>query len=478
MRLPSFPKRGPIVGVPSHDGPFDFPRGFLWGAATADQQIESAQASDWTAFEQRARAHKLSAVGPDGHPVPGNIVGADTVPAQWLQEKTKFDDRMAEDMQSARAMGHNAHRFSISWARLFPRAGMSAPDAAGLAYYDRLFDLLEQNQLQACVTLFHFASPAWLWEERNGKRGVERDDAVEAFRTFVQVVAQRWGGRVALWCTLNEPMVWTYFGYAQGVFPPLEKRKGNAALKFVVTQLLRMHVAACVEIRKVSSSPIGIAQHARNFLPRTDAPQDRLAAYFVREAFYYDFLDALDTGVYGITGLWGKETIDGLKQSCDYIGVNYYGRFYCEVRFPGGLVTLANDPSTPREEVNEVGWCLDEAGFVDVLKKTHDRYRKPIHVLENGIADRSDSKRPTFLVRHAHAMWAAMQQGVDVRGYFHWSLIDNFEWAEGFVPRFGLQHVDYDTGLRTPRASSLVMRDIATHNTISSSLWQEHKRKS
>jgi beta-glucosidase len=471
------PKRTPIVAVPAGDGPFVFPRGFWWGAATADQQIEGEQASDWTAFEQRARRDHLNNTQVDGHPVPGNIAGAGIDPARWFERKTHFDERMEEDIAAAAAMGHNAHRFSISWARLFPRPGMTQPDAAGLAYYDRLFAALEQHGLHAAVTLFHFASPQWLWSAEGGVRGVERAIAVTAFAQFARVVAERWGKRVSLWCTLNEPMVWTYLGYAQGLFPPLEKRAGNAALTPVVVQLLRMHVAAVQEIRRHSSAPIGIAQHTRNFLPLTNGPHDRAAAYFVRRAFMFDFLDAIDSGSYQLTGSLTRTRIPDLRGSQDYIGVNYYGRYYCSVRFPGGLQVVASDPTTPREEINDLGWCLDEAGFVEVMHQIHQRYRKPLHILENGIADSADAQRPSFLVRHSHAMWAAVERGVDVRSYFHWSLMDNFEWAEGFAPKFGLRSVDYDTGMRRNRGAAGVFEEMARGNQISAAQWAAHRRR-
>jgi beta-glucosidase len=471
------PKRTPIVAVAAGDGPFSFPNGFLWGAATADQQIEGQQASDWTAFEQRAHHDHLNKTMPDGHPMAGNIAGAGTVPSSWFERKTHFDERMTEDIAAAAAMGHNAHRFSISWARLFPRPNMNEPDAAGLAYYDRLFALLAQHQLQPVVTLFHFASPAWLWSDEGGKRGVERADAVSSFARFAAVVASRWGKHVKLWCTLNEPMVWTYLAYAQGLFPPLEQRAGNAALTPVVVQLLRMHVAAVQEIRKHSAAPVGIAQHTRNFLPLTNGLHDRAAAYFVRRAFMFDFLDAIESGTYQLIGSLTRTRIPDLRGSQDYVGTNYYGRFYCSVRYPQGLVTIPADPNTPREETNDLGWCLDEAGFVDVLKQLHDRYGKPMYVLENGIADASDAKRPSFLVRHAHAIWEACRLGADVRGYFHWSLMDNFEWAEGFDPKFGLRSVDYSTGIRGNRGSAAIFADIANPNTISAAQWAAHRRR-
>jgi beta-glucosidase len=483
--LSRLPKRLPIVDL-GGDGPFKFPPGFFWGAATSDHQIERAQPDDWTVFEKRAFREKKQDKSADGIVLPGHIYNISTVPADWIDKKTDFDSHFADDLAACRQMGHNAHRFSISWARLFPRAGMTAADPAGLAFYDAVFDHLEKNGLEPFVTLFHFASPQWLWDtpDQRGKRGVERDDAVDAFALFTRTLVQRWGSKVKYWCTLNEPMVWAYFGYLQGLFPPGEQRKGGPKdVVDVLAQLLRMHAAAYREIKAGDAqSQVGIAHHIRHFVPwRKWWALDGIAAVQVDQAFTLDFLDAIESGVLRPALTGQVLTIEGLQGTQDYVGINYYGRFYVKTQpTPPFFTIIPHDPENEGEEKNDVGWAIDETSFVPELVRFSERYGKPLFILENGIADNHDEdvRRQQFIVRHARALWQAIDDGADVRGFFFWSLIDNFEWSEGFDPRFGLLKVDYENGgARSPRPSADVYRQIAANNGISAELWNRLRRR-
>jgi beta-glucosidase len=455
-------------------GPFVFPAGFLWGAATADQQIENQQPSDWTAFEMWSRSGNGA----------GNIKGVNDVSAEVLAKKTDFDRLYADDMLRAGLMGHNAHRFSISWSRLFPREDMLEPDPAGIAFYHRVLDEMQRNGLVPFVTLFHFASPAWLWRESGGLRGVERADAVVHFERFVTAVVRAFGGRVRFWCTLNEPMVYAYLGYLDGRFPPLEKRAQPADVFPVLRGLLQMHAAAHRTIHRQSTdAAVGIAQHVRAFMPwRGGHPLDRIAAGIIESTFVLDFLDAMHTGVLRMAHTGLAEEIPGLKGTADYVGINHYGRTYVKAawRRPGRFELLHHDPNEPGEEWSDLGWAADEAALTSALVRFHERYQRPLYVLENGLADRDDDdrRRQRFLVRNAQAVWRAIEKGgVDVRGYFHWSLVDNFEWVEGFAPRFGLYAVDYEKDFaRRPRASVDVFKQIAAGNAIPGALWRRFAR--
>jgi beta-glucosidase len=466
------------------NGPFAFPPGFFWGAATSDHQIERAQNDDWTAFERRAHKERKQDRRPDGNVSPGHIAGFGGIPAEWIDNKTDFDTHYASDLATCKGMGHNAHHFSISWARLFPRAGMTEPDPAGVAFYAAIFDELEKNGLQPFVTLFHFASPQWLWEgaDKAGKRGLEREDAIEAFAVFTRAVVKNFGPRVKYWCTLNEPMVWAYLGYLDGVFPPGEKRAGGPKDVFdVVAQLLRMHAAAYKVIKDADGlAQVGIAHHIRHFIPwRKWWPLDGLTALLVDQAFMLDFTDAIESGTLSGTLTGRSVTIPGLAGTHDYVGLNYYGRFYVKAALPAGFTIIPHDENEPGEEKNDLGWAIDETSFTPELVRFHRRYRKPLFILENGIADNHDDdvRRQSFIVRHARAMWQAIEEGADVRGFFFWSLVDNFEWAEGFDPRFGLLKVDYAKGgARTARPSADVYRQIAASNSIPTALWARLRR--
>ncbi len=467
------PKRKPYGPVDDGEGPFLFPAGFLWGAATSDQQIEHQQPSDWTELEIRARAGDPSA----------HIAGIADVPTVVLAKKCDFDRLYVEDLRRAASMGHNAHRFSLSWSRLFPREDMDAPDPGALDFYSRVVDECARCGMVPFVTLHHFAIPAWLAQSSGGLRGLERHDAVARFEQYAAAAAAALGDRVRFWCTINEPMVVVVQGYLDGVFPPNEKRSGPPAVASVVTSLLRMNAVAYRALhadaaRRGTVTSVGIAKHVRAFMPWRDAsPLDRIAAAFADRAFVLEFLDALQTGV-----LRGVGVVEGVRGTMDYVGVNFYGRSYVKAHptRPGKVDVRHRDPDEPGEEVSDLGWAADEASLTDTLVRFSERYARPLYVLENGLADNEDDdvRRQRFLVRHAQALWrAAEHHGVDVRGYFHWSLIDNFEWAEGFGPRFGLYAVDYeDDFARRPRASVEVYKQIASQNALSAELWRRHRR--
>lgn len=446
------PRRRPHRRLGPDEPLLQLPAGFLWGAATADQQIERQQPSDWTAFEERALR--------EGRGIAGLEQGA-----RWLAHKADFDTHFADDVARAADMGHGAHRFSMSWARLFPHEDVVAPAQAGIDFYGRLLDQLQRHRLVPFVTLFHFASPAWLWRPSGveGRRGVERADAPERLALLARALVDAFGDRVRHWCTINEPVVYAYLGFLEGTFPPNEKRGGPLAADAVLAALLRMHEAAAGELRAAAlrrgaTVQIGIAQHARTFLPwRNSAPLDRVTAAVIERLFVWRFLDRA-------------------MPTCDYVGLNEYGRAYLETELRRPLAYRLHhaDPADPEDDASELGWAPDEQAFEERLVALGRRYRKPIYVLENGTAEAAidDARRQRQLVRHAQAMARAVRRGADVRGYFHWSLVDNFEWAEGFGPRFGLHAVDYDAGAaRRARRSVEVFRSVARDNAVPAELW-------
>jgi beta-glucosidase len=462
--------------------PYTMPPGFLWGTATAAYQIENTQNDDWADFEREVlKNHRFEQLAP-GQAKSGHIHNLGDYPPEVLAKKTDFDARMDSDLSLAAQQKHNAYRFSISWSRLFPTAEQTEPDAAGLAYYGRLFDALDKNHLTPLVTLFHFTSPSWLWQERGGKRGWERDDALIHFERFVRAVAKHFGPRARLWCTLNEPMVYIYSGYLEGNFPPFEKRSGPAAVIPVLEQLLRAHALAYAILKQEAQKrgaaiEVGYAQHTRAFEPlRTYHPLDRVVARVIEQAFIWDFSDAVASGVLAVTNTSHRAPIAGLKGTQDYLGINYYGRFYVKTDLlaPTKFQILMHDPETPEvDKPSDLGWASYPRGFSLILQRAGSRYRLPIYVLENGTADRKDddTDRQRLLVEHVKEMWLARQHGADVRGYFHWSLLDNFEWAEGFDARFGLIKVDYKDGFRrTPRPSAALYTRIIEHNGLDEDL--------
>jgi beta-glucosidase len=468
--------------------PLTFPEGFTFGVAVAAQQVEHQQPSDWTVFERRAAAEGLTSTGDrPGVARPGHIHALDRWPDEVQRRKTDFDLRFDQDFAALAALGLNAYRFSVDWARLFPRPGMTAPDSAGVDFYRRVIASLKAHGLTPHVTLFHFSTPVWFWEEVDGKRGWERPDALQQWGRFVDAVVAAYGAEVSDWCTLNEPMVYVFNGYLEGIFPPLERRGRPAAVAPVVARLLEAHSLAYRALhddaaRRGQRIRVGLTQHTRAFEPwRNWSPLDRLAAGFVQQAFIWDVLDAIESGSYAMANTDYRAEIPGLKGSQDYVGINYYGRFYVEM----GLGQLAtgptihfNDPGDPAETTNDLGWAIHPRGFSDVLAEAHRRYRKPILVLENGTADSAanDRRRQAYLVSHLREVWHATHDlGVDVQGYFHWSALDNFEWAEGFEARFGLFAVDYANDFaRTARPSAALYGGIVREG-ISERLWEDYR---
>lgn len=468
--------------------PLRFPPGFAFGVAVAAQQVEHQQPSDWTAFEQQAVAEGLTGTGDaPGRARPGHIRDLDRYPTDVRAGKVDFDNRFPQDFAQLAPIGVNAYRFSVDWSRLFPRPGMTTPDSAGVAFYHRVIAAARANGLTPHVTLFHFSSPAWFWEPLDGKRGWERPDALEHWGRFVAAAAAAYGAGVSDWCTLNEPMVYVFNGYLEGIFPPLERRGEPVATAPVVARLLEAHAIAYRILhddaaRRGRAIRVGITQHTRAFEPwRNWHPLDRLAAGFVRQAFIWDVLDALETGSYAMANTEYRAEIPGLRGSQDYVGINYYGRFFVEMGFGSlatGPVIHFDDSREGGEVTSDLGWAVYPRGFTEVLVEAHRRYAKPVLVLENGIADSvaDDRRRQAFLVSHLREVWHAIhERGVDVQGYFHWSHLDNFEWAEGFGPRFGLFAVDYANDLaRTARPSADLYRRIIREG-ISEAMWREYQ---
>ena len=470
-----------------HRDHYKFDEDFLWGAASAAQHIEHQQPSDWTNFEREVIDQGRTKTDPrPGYALPGHINALDRYSKEVRLKKTNFDQMFLSDFALAKSLGHNSHRFSISWARLFPRAGMTRPDPTGIAFYESVFAGLRKYDIQPIVTLFHFSTPAWFWEKENGLRGWERDDALEHFEIFVRAVVDAFGEEVIVWTTLNEPMVYVFNGYMEGIFPPLEQRDIIAAAP-VVERLLEAHVIAYKIIheaarKKSSKVLVGIAKHTRAFEPlRNWALLDRLSAATIDQAFIWDFLDAIETGTLKMTNTDVERKIPELEGTQDYVGINYYGRDYIE----SSIFDLTKpkihfyDPNLPNEIRNDLDWALYPHGFYQVLSAAHQRYGKPIYVLENGLADgdEDDQQRQQFLVTHIREIWNAINHaGADIRGYMHWSLIDNFEWAEGFTARFGLVKTHYETDFkRAPRPSAYLYRDIILNDGITDDVWRMYQ---
>ena len=400
-----------------------WPSGFLWGAATSAHQVEGGNTNDWSRFEEQ----------------PGRI-------ARGERSGRAVDgwNRMAEDVALLAALRANAYRFSVEWSRLEPAEGTW--DDAAFARYRELLGRLREAGIAPMVTLLHFSLPLWLAD----RGGLTAPDFPDRFGLFAAEAARRLGPDVELWCTVNEPNVQMYLGYVEGVWPPGRKSPAEATAAFA--GLLRAHARAASALREHDpGSRVGVAVNLIAFEPASRlSALDWLTARGAADAFNWAFYDAVQAGR---VRFWAPgfpavdEPLPALAGSVDYVGVNYYRRDRVRLSpFAPGLV--ASEP--PTGPTNDLGWEIHPEGLLRLLRAAWSRYRLPLYVTENGIADAKGTLRADYLRGHAYAVSRAIAEDIPVRGYFHWTLMDNFEWAEGFAPRFGLYRVEYPSLERRP----------------------------
>ncbi|MEU1417330.1 GH1 family beta-glucosidase [Streptomyces sp. NPDC005731] len=421
-----------------------FPAGFLWGVSTSAHQIEGAadtrEPSVWDVFTAepgRVKDGSTAAVACDSY------------------------HRSHEDVALLAGLGVDAYRFSVSWPRV------ASP--GGLDFYDRLVDALCAAGVRPVVTLFHWDLPVALdWLER---------DTASRFADHACVVAERLGDRVAKWITLNEPAEHTLLGHALGVHAP-GRRLMFDALPVAHHQLLA-HGLAVRALRAAGAGDIGIANSHGPTWAASESPEDREAAEFYDLLLNRLFSDPLLIGRYpeGFGELMPGDVEADLKviaEPIDWYGINYYAPTRvgapqgAEIEF-GGLSLPAELPFTVREiedrPVTDFGWPVVPEALTELLAGFRERYGDrlpPVLITENGCSYQGvdDQERIAYLDGHIRALHRAVEAGVDVRGYFVWSLLDNFEWAEGYTRRFGLVHTDFETLERTPKASYAWLRDL------------------
>lgn len=403
---------------PKHDHVIlKFPDGFLWGAATSAFQVEGGNTNaDWWVWEQKVRNEE-------------NRSGQ--AADQYLRYK--------EDFTLAKELGHNAHRLSIEWSRVEPEEGRFDEDQ--INHYKSVLKTLKNSNLAVMLTLHHFTNPAWFaslggWE--NGK-------SVYYFERFLKKVVPELAEYVDLWITINEPGIYTWAAYLVGVWPP-QKINKLSALK-VFWNLAAAHKKAYKIIHQtIPTAQVGLAHNVMSF-----------------DIFHrHSLLEALFQWAYDV---WVNHLLYKLTGNThDFLGLNYYYNQYLsfnrDARFPS-MVEITKI----KKDVSDLGWEIHPEGIFDVLVDFSD-YHLPIYITENGLPSTNDDRRVRFLLSYLKEIYHAISFGVDVKGYFHWSLIDNFEWASGFDPRFGLVEIDYMSQKRTPRPSAYVYREIIKHNGI------------
>ncbi len=423
--------------------PLTFPQGFLWGTATAAHQVEGDNTNnDWWAFEQR----------------PGAIWHDDRsgLACDWWRNAERDFDLMAE-------LGHNTHRLSVEWSRIEPQEGVW--DATAIARYREMLTGLRQRGIEPMVTLCHFTLPLWL--ARRG--GWQNPDAIGCFRRYVHRAAEQLGDLVGLWCTINEPNVYAALGYLLGEHAP-----GRRSLRLyfrVLKHLLQAHAAAYRAIHALDGKAmVGLVKNVQIFEPLE--PVDALSPLLSRVLGYLFneiTLKAAQDGRLRLPLSTGLQTNGRLKDSLDFVGLNYYYRERVSLRASKGTRIGVLQP-TPGAEVSDSGRHgpygeIYPYGMYRALKQVAS-LGKPIYITENGLPDADDDQRPHFLLTHLAQVQRAIREGADVRGYYHWAFTDNFEWAEGWALRFGLVALDEKTQVRTLRPSAELYSQIIRANGI------------
>ncbi|BCB85474.1 GH1 family beta-glucosidase [Phytohabitans suffuscus] len=451
-----------------------FPDGFVWGAATAAYQIEGAARDDgrgpsiWDTFSR----------------TPGKVYAGHTGDVAC-----DHYHRYPDDVGLMADLGLHAYRFSISWPRLQPD-GSGPVNPRGLDFYDRLVDELIGRGIDPIVTLYHWDLPQTL-EDRGG--WTSRDTA-SWFAEYAAAAYTRLGDRISTWTTLNEPWCSAYLGYASGIHAP--GRQDPAAAFAAVHHLLLGHGLAARALRAAGAEKVGITLNPAAVLPADpESAADAEAVRVVDGLSNRIFFDPILAGGYPSDVLEQMRRFtdlafiqDGDEKAIaapiDLLGVNYYSPTYVAGRpgAPGGGLAHPGTEGVlflpPAGPLTEMGWQIEPAGLTALLERIGRDYPgTPLYITENGaaFADKAgpdgqvaDVDRIAYLDGHLRAVHTAIERGVDVRGYLVWSLMDNFEWAEGYRKRFGIIHVDYQTQRRTPKDSALWYRDVIARNGLPS----------
>ena len=424
---------------------FQFPEHFLWGAATSSHQVEGGNhLNDWWDWESR---------------------GLIKIPSGGACEHyTRFES----DFDIAKSFGHNAHRFSIEWSRLEP--ARREWNHKEFDHYHRVIDALLNRGIEPFVTLHHFTLPQWIAREG----GFESPRIVHYFGDYTRKVVDAFGTKVKFWCTINEPMILLFKSYVMGEWPPGAKSARSAlkALKYMLLAHIRAY-KIIHEYSKVHTGmrkpQVGIAHHMALFSPcRPASWKDRFSVWLKHYFSNHLFIKALQSGFLFFPGIYFENL--PMNNTMDYIGVNYYSRHFVHFAnfdFPG----ILGDECTLRHHYdagprNDMSWEIYPKGLFELLMGLK-RYHLPIYILENGICTSHDSVRTEFIRRHVIEVAHAIQKKVPVKGYFYWSLMDNFEWDHGFDPRFGILGINYETKEREIRGSAKFYSEICKTNSVS-----------
>ena len=401
--------------------PLKFPKSFLWGAASAAHQIEGGNHNQWSVWElENAKALASRARYLYGHlPKWEEIKHEAQRPENYVSGKAADHyHKYPEDFAILKKLGMNTWRFSIEWSRIEPEEG--AWNAEAIEHYRTYLQRLKALDIEPMVTLWHWTQPVWF----DQKGGFMHRKNIQYFERFVAKVLDELGRDFRYIITVNEPDTYVGQGFFAAAWPPQihSPWKGVVTMLNLLTAHKRVYKLAHSAGRKYK---VGIAKFAAHHYPGDDAWLSKITAGLAK---------------------WGSEyfAMNRIKKHLDFVGLNYYRA----LRYYGYRQHEAQD------NVNDMGWEMQPEKIEDVVKDYYDRYNLPIIITENGVADRDDEYRKWWIGQTLMALNRALQSGVKIEGYLHWSLTDNFEWSSGFWPRFGLVSVDYKTGKRHVRPSA------------------------
>lgn len=421
-----------------------FPRGFLWGTATAAYQVEGQNKNNnWYAWEEAGNTEHKSGLACD-----------------W------WSGRWKEDFDRAAETGQNAHRLSVAWSRIQPER--ERWDNSALERYREILRGLRNRNMTAMVTLHHFTEPLWFADIG----GWESDEAPQLFADFVRRTVSALKEYANLWITINEPNVYAYSGYVAGVFPP-GKKDLNTAFK-VMANMVRGHALAYNAIHDVQrEARVGMAHHYRAMSPKNKlSPLDKWVTKTQSRIFNDLFPRATVDGK--LKFLLKTVDIPEAIGTQDFMGLNYYSRdtVSFDWRMAGELFGARSYPADA--DLSETDFIANEPqGFHDALRWAQ-RFEQDIIITENGVEDSKDEMRPRYLAEHVAQVWRAVNFNWRVKGYFHWSLVDNFEWERGWTQRFGLWALDIETQKRRKRKSAELYEEICKTNSLSSDMVEKY----
>ncbi|GAA3877556.1 GH1 family beta-glucosidase [Celeribacter arenosi] len=438
----------------------DFPEGFLFGAATAAYQVEGhgfggAGPTHWDTFAA----------------TPGNVVRSEDGSRACDQYH-----RYGEDFDLLMEGNFDAYRFSTSWARVLPE-GRGQVNEAGLDYYDRLTDALLERGLKPCQTLYHWEMPAALAD----LGGWTHPDVHNWFGDYVEVIDGRIGDRMESIATINEPWCVAFLSHFYGAHAP--GMRDIRATARAMHHVLKAHGEAMNRLRAKGRDNLGIVLNFDYCEAATEDPKDQKAAATADAIFNRWFIEAITKGTYPSEAMegfeahmpkgWQADMKSHINQPLDWLGVNYYTR-HIHAHDPAATAWPPNRDVPGHRATTQMGWEVYPEGLHHFITRMSDKYvgDLPIYVTENGMAWEdhilngavNDPERCDFIKSHLAAMKKSIDDGANLKGFFYWSLLDNYEWAEGYEKRFGIVHVDFDTLKRTPKASYHMLKEFLSRD--------------